>query len=232
MDNQTDVLGIAYKDYLEKGKNAQIIVQCSMAEDEKLPVSYFFRDITKMPEQEILALELCKGKVLDVGAGAGCHSLELQKKGFEVMAIDISELGIEVMKKRGVKDCYCKDIYSLTKVSFDTILFLMNGIGMAKTISGLKDLFMHVKSIMNKDAQVFIESSDISYLLPETGIDLNAEYFGEIEYTLKYKGISGTPFQWLYIDYSVLSMYAEECGFKCELLYASEEGNYLCRLVL
>ena len=227
-----DILGIAYLDYLERGKNEKITVKCSKAEDETLPVSYFFRDIKKMPEQEILALNLCKGKVLDVGAGAGCHSLELQKKGLDVFAIEISSIAVEVMKKRGVKNASCNDIFTFKKEKFDTILFLMNGIGMAKTISGLRDLFKHLFGMLNANGQILIESSDISYLLPESGIDLNAEYFGEIEYTLKYKGQIGEPFKWLYVDYSVLSMYAEENGFKCELLYASDEGNYLCKLVL
>ena len=225
-----DILGIAYMDYFLKKEDQIIYVNCNVAEVEELPVSYFFRDTTNMPKHEKMALKLCKGRILDAGAGAGCHTLVLQNKGFQVKAIDISKLGVEVMKKRGVVDCECKDIFSLRNEKFDTILLLMTGIGMVETLIGLDQFFMFISEILTKNGQLIVESSDISYTFEDKAIELKKEYYGEITYKLSYKSYEGKPFNWLYVDFYSLKGIAEKYSFDCNLIYESNDGNYLVQI--
>jgi len=219
-------------DYL-KGERGNIIrVDTNLTEGEELPVDYLFRSEEELPEWETLAMSLCKGKILDVGAGAGCHSLILQKRGFDVTAIDIAPVAVQCMKERGIH-AKLQDYYT-EEGKYDTLLFLMNGIGMALTMEGLENIFTRAKSLLNEGGQIILESSDIIYMFEEEDgsylIDLNGDYYGEMEYTLTYKGIQGEPFPWLYVGYELLSDKAEQAGFNLEFLYQGEEGNYLARL--
>ncbi|HSZ72427.1 MAG TPA: class I SAM-dependent methyltransferase [Cytophagaceae bacterium] len=229
---KTDIFGLAMLDYL-KGERGNIIrVDTNLTEGEELPVDYLFRSEEELPEWETLAMSLCKGKILDVGAGAGCHSLILQKRGFDVTAIDIAPVAVQCMKERGIH-AKLQDYYT-EEGKYDTLLFLMNGIGMALTMEGLENIFTRAKSLLNEGGQIILESSDIIYMFEEEDgsylIDLNGDYYGEMEYTLTYKGIQGEPFPWLYVGYELLSDKAEQAGFNLEFLYQGEEGNYLARL--
>ena len=227
-----DIFGLAMQDYL-KGERGNIIrVDTNLTEGEELPVDYLFRSEEQLPEWETQALSLCKGEILDVGAGAGCHSLILQNRGFDVTAIDIAPVAVKCMQERGIH-AKLQDFYT-EEGKYDTLLFLMNGIGMALTIEGLENVFAKAKSLLREGGQIILESSDIIYMFEEEDgsylIDLNGAYYGEMEYTLTYKGIQGEPFPWLYVGYDLLSDKAEQAGFNLEFLYQGEEGNYLARL--
>ncbi len=227
-----DIFGLAMQDYLKGERGNVIIVDTNLTEEEELPVDYLFRTEAELPEWETLALSLCKGKVLDVGSGAGCHSLILQQKGFDVKAIDIAPVAVECMKQQGI-NAELQDFYE-EKGKYDTLLFLMNGIGLALTIDGLSNVFEHAKTLLNPGGQILLESSDIIYMFEEEDgsfeIDLNGAYYGEMEYTLSYKKYQGEPFPWLYVDFQLMSDKAEEAGFQVEFLYQGEDFNYLARI--
>ncbi|MDO8951935.1 MAG: methyltransferase domain-containing protein, partial [Draconibacterium sp.] len=187
-----DPFGEAIQDYFEKGKAPNLIVNSNYTEGEKIAVSYFFRTEKEMPEIERAALRNCRGKILDVGAAAGCHAIVLQKKGFNVTALEKSEKASEVMKKLGIQKVVCGDIYNFSENKFDTILLLMNGAGIGETLAGLEKMLTHIKTLLTEKGQILIDSTDIKYLfLEEDGslwIDLaNEAYYGEMEYEVKYK---------------------------------------------
>jgi SAM-dependent methyltransferase len=233
MNKDLDIFGLAMQDYL-KGERGQIIhVDTNLTEDEELSVDYLFRTTEELPEWETLALSLCKGKILDVGAGAGCHSLILQQRGFDVKAIDIAPIAVACMQQQGIH-AELKNYYDETG-KYDTLLFLMNGIGLALTIEGLKTVFDHAKQLLNPGGQILLESSDIIYMFEEEDgsflIDINGAYYGEMEYTLRYKSHQGQPFPWLYVDFQLMSDQAAAAGFESEMLYQGEDFNYLARLV-
>ena len=239
MDNKTtnkekDPMGRAISDYFHTGKAAKLRVQSSMFYEDEIPVSTLFRTLEEMPVQEKKAIELCSGRVLDVGAGSGCHSIILKEKGLEVVAIDISELSVEVMKERGI-DARNINFFDGTFIEkFDTILFAMNGIGIVGKTTRLEDFFRSAKRLLAPGGKILLDSSDIKYIfMDEDGsmeIDLAAGYYGEIDYKMRYKNISGEPFDWLYIDFDTLSMYAEEHGFNCEKCIDGEHYDYLACL--
>ena len=144
-----DPIGNAVKDYMNGITDEAILVRTDIAEDEHLPAAYFLRNFDQMPSQEQEALKRAEGRVLDIGAGAGAHSLWLQEHGFEVDSIDISPFLCEAMRKRGIKNVLLKDIYDLKEQKYDTILLLMNGAGVAQTLSGLERLLTHLKDLLN-----------------------------------------------------------------------------------
>ena len=229
-----DPFGQAISDYYRKGKAKKILVNSNYTENEIIPVNYFFRTFSEMPLIEQKALKLCAGKVLDVGAAAGCHSLYLQEKSFEVFALEKSSLACNVLKLRGIKNILQTDIFTFTDDRFDTILLLMNGAGIGGTKSGLLILLHRLKNLLKEGGQVLIDSSDIKYLFQEDDgsfwLDLASEkYYGEMEYEVNYLNHS-TVFNWLFIDFLLLKKLAQKAGFICELVETGEHYDYLARL--
>jgi SAM-dependent methyltransferase len=232
-----DPIGRAVWDYLNGIKGESIVVKTDIAEDEELSPAYFFRAFEQMPGQEQEALRRCSGRVLDVGAGAGVHSLWLQEHGFEVDALEISPMSCETMLKRGIKNVFHKDILHHTDQKYDTILLLMNGAGIAQTLRGLEALLLHLKTLLNPGGKILADSSDLLYLFTdengETWIDIAADtYYGETEYQLSYKSIKGKPFPWLFVDPETFADYAINCGFTVKEKIAGPHFDYLVEIVL
>ena len=233
-NKEKDPMGRAISDYFHTGKAGKLRVLSSMFYEDEIPVPTLFRTYDEMPVQERKALELCRGRILDVGAGSGCHSKVLMERGLEVVAIDISELSIEVMKERGIDARNINFFDETFCEKFDTILFAMNGIGIVGKVENLENFFRSAKRLLAPGGQLLLDSSDIKYIfMNEDGsmdIDLAAGYYGEIDYKMRYKNIAGEPFDWLYIDFDTLSMYAEEHGFNCEKCIDGEHYDYLARI--
>lgn len=224
----------AFYEYLKGNNSAKVNVYCNKGDDEAILVSYFFRKYEEMPELEKRALSLCSGKILDIGAGSGSHSLYLQDKGCNITALDVRQGFVEVMKKRGLKNVIHSDIFDYKEQKFDTLIMLMNGIGFTQNFDGLSVFLKKAKNMLNKGGQLILDSSDLLYLYTESdgsiAINLNEDYYGEVEYIIEYKGNRGESFSWLYIDFDNLSLYAEQAGFSCEKIYEDDHSNYLARL--
>lgn len=227
-----DTVGKALLDYFNNNYSVNITVKSSISDDDEIPVPYLFRKETELPELEKRALKYCKGKVLDVGAGSGCHTIILNEKGFEVKAIDISEGAVEVMNKRGVNS-ECISFYEIDE-QFDTLLFLMNGLGISGTVEALPNFLNKAKSLLNEGGQILLDSSDIKYMFEaEDGavwMDLNSKYYGEVTYQMEYKDSVTDEFDWLFIDYEKLRTLAASVDLKTELLFEDEHHQYLARI--
>ena len=230
-----DVYGQAIIDYF-MGKKSKITTYSTVGGKDELPVAHLFRTYEKMPEIEKAALDITKGRVLDIGCGAGSHSLFLQEKDHLVKAIDISEGAIQVCKKRGLKNAEVMNLWDLKAEKFDTILSLMNGAGICGSLDMLPDFMAHLKSLLNPNGRVLIDSSDIIYMFEDEDgeVDLpeDGHYYGEVEFNLQYKKEKSGAFPWLYIDYDHLKHYAEESGFECKLIHEGEHYDYLAQLTL
>lgn len=231
-----DPMGAAIYDYHKTGKAGKLIVHSSMFEDDEIPVADLFRTYKEMPRLEQKALELAHGRILDVGAGSGCHSSALTQMGKEAYAIDISPLSVKVMQERGL-DASLTDFYDARFTErFDTILMLMNGTGIIGTMERLPEFFCRLKQLLKPGGSVIIDSSDLCYLFEEEDgsmmIDLAGDYYGQLDYQMEYKGMLGEPFDWLYLDFSTLNAAAEENGFKAGLLAEGDHYDYLARLTV
>lgn len=234
-----DLLGQALLDYQRGDTAAAITVHCSVADDEPLPAAYLFRSLLQMPALERQALDECRGRVLDLGAGAGCHALELQSRGLDVKAVDVSAGAVQVMSERGVRQVARHSLFdplAPNELPYDTLLMLMNGIGLVGTMEGLDKFLVHARSLLAPDGQILATSSDISYLYEEEdgsiAINLNGPYYGEVEYRFSYGGQEGAPFPWLFIDAALLTDAAEAAGYQVEMLDSDATGLYLVRLTV
>lgn len=237
IQKEFDPIGNAIINYFHNNDNTAITVKSSAVEDDELIPSYLFRKYEEMPLLEKKALKHCSGKILDIGAGAGCHSLYLQEKNKNVTALEISTLCCNIMKEQGVKNIINSDITSFKNEKFDTLLLLMNGIGVAGTLSGLENLLIHLKSLLNKNGKILLDSSDLIYLFEEEDgsflLDVNAtQYYGEIEYLMTYKNITSLPFSWLFADSVLLTDTAEKVGLKTKILEYGLHYDYLAELTI
>ena len=221
-------MGQAIWDYYHDNSPEDIQTETSISELDELPVEYLFRDFEGMNLLEQKALELAKGKVLDVGAGAGSHSLYLQnEKNLDVTALDISPKSIEVCKLRGVQKTVCENLLNYSsQEKFDTILLLMNGTGIFQTMDQIDVYLKKLSSLLNPDGKILIDGTDILYMYQNQEGNFSiplANYYGEVDYYLYYKGEKEIPFKWLYLDYLLLNDFAEKQNLKTDLIL--KEGD-------
>ena len=137
------------------------------------------------------------------------------------------------MKKRGVKKVLEQDFFTLDG-QFDTILMLMNSIGIVGILERLPKFFKQIDKILAPGGQVLCDSSDISYVFEtEDGIiELpdNMSYYGEHSFQMQYKDTIGEPFDWLYIDADTLKEKAVRNGYAVEVVAEGEHYDYLARI--
>lgn len=229
-----DPMGAAIYDFHKNGNADVLRVFSSQFEEDEIPVADLFREYDDMPELERIALDEASGEILDVGAGSGCHSVALMKMGKSAVAIDISPLSVEVMKERGV-DALQVNLYDESfDRKFDTVLMLMNGTGIIGNLDNMPVFFERMKQLLKPGGSILIDSSDLRYLFEEEDgslmIDLADDYYGQLDYQMQYKDVSGEPFDWLYVDFDTLAFYAEESGFDAVLLAEGEHYDYLAKL--
>lgn len=232
-----DPMGAAIADYFAKGRAAKLRVFSSQFDEDEIPAEQLFRTFDEMPILEQKALELAQGKILDCGAGSGCHALALQDMGKDVEAIDISPLSVDVMQKRGLRQAYQINLFDENYLKkFDTILMLMNGSGIIGKLENMGTFFAKMKQLLNPGGCIYMDSSDLRYLFEDEDgsflVDLAAGYYGEIDFRMQYKQVKGEPFDWLYVDFQTLAYYASENGFKAELVMEGEHYDYLACLKL
>jgi len=228
----SDILGDAILDYYQHKRGSKLWVHDEHGPNLEMPVKTYFRTEKEMPAMELKALALCKGSVLDIGAGAGSHALALQEKGLDVTAMDISAKAVIVMKARGVRHAIEQDIFSFKPTQkFDTLLLLMNGIGLSGTLAGLRRFLKQAQSLLLPDGQLIFDSSDVAYLYEDEPFPMN-HYYGEIKCCYEYKKHKSKWLTWLYIDQKMLYYEASGAGWKTEVLMEDNNNQYLARLTL
>ncbi len=229
-----DLMGKAIWDYYHNEDPKDLQTETSISELDELPVDYLFRIYEDMNDLEQKALDLAKGKVLDIGAGAGSHALHLQnERNLDVTALDISPKSVEVCKLRGVRKAVAENMLHYSGETFDTVLLLMNGTGIFQSLLVIDIYLKKLYSLLNQDGQILIDSTDILYMFDrdeDGGVYIPAEgYYGELDYIVHYKGESEDPIKWLYLDFNTLKNAAENNGFKVEKIL-QQEDSYLARL--
>lgn len=231
-----DIFGKALLDYQLGDYSEDIRTETNISEEDVLPTPYLFRNYSEMPLIEKRALDLSIGKILDVGCGAGSHTLYLEEKGKDVKAIDTSEGAIKVCKFRGVKKAFCKDILHIKDEKYDTILLLMNGTGIFQKLDMVGRHLKHLKSLLTTSGQIFIDSSDLRYMYPEGEeeesimIPSELNYYGELLYTIHYKEWTSDPFPMLYLDERIFKNLCKENRLKFEVVQRGENYDYLARI--
>lgn len=233
MKENKDPMGTAIADYWEHGVAGRLRVFSPDFDEDEIPVETLFRAWDEMPPLEQEALNRAEGRILDVGAGAGCHSIVLQDRGKDVAAVELSARSADVIRKQGVEKVVQQDFFTLTG-QWDTILMLMNGTGIVGTLERLPLLFDHLDQILAPGGQVLLDSSDLCYIYEdEDGIIELPEgegYYGELQYQMQYKNIKGEPFPWLYLDADTLREEAEKHGYGVDIIMTGEHYDYLAQI--
>ena len=238
LQKHKDIFGQAIKSYMaQPDKNLSITVNQKEFDLDTIPVWYLFRKYAQMPIIEQKAMDEAIGTVLDVGCGAGCHSKHLLSKGYSVKGIDISPLAIECLNSKIPSTFETSSILDYKAVEqYDTILLLMNGVGIAENIQGLQRLFEKLKTLLKPNGKILMDSSDLKYLYEEEDgsflLPFGPEYYGQTQYQLAFKDFSGDWFNWLFIDFVTLCYYAERVGLKCKKIIEGEHYDYLAELTL
>jgi len=231
-----DLFGKAILDFQTLNSPEDLITETTISEEDEMSVAYLFRSYNEMPQIEQSAIQLAKGKVLDVGCGAGSHSLSLQNdRNLDVTSIDISPNAIQACVLRGLKKAKVQDVMTLENEKFDTILLLMNGAGICGRLKNIPNFLLKLKSLLNPGGQILLDSSDIIYMFDEDEdgskwIPSQKEYYGEIVFNISYKGEKETPFDWMFIDYNTLQNAAFANGLECQLITEGEHYDYLAKL--
>ena len=231
-----DLFGKAILDFQTNNSPEDIVTETNISEADDMEVAYLFRSFDQMPKLEQEALQLSKGKILDIGCGAGSHSLHLQENNFDVTAIDISENAIKACQLRGLKNAKVQNLLDIEDEKFDTILLLMNGTGIFGTLNETSKYLQKLKSLLNPNGQILIDSSDIIYMFDEDDdgsylVPAN-QYYGELTFTISYKNETETAFPWLYLDYNTLQNVAHANGFDCKLVLEGKHFDYLAKLTI
>ena len=230
-----DLFGKALLDYQSGNYTEDLVTSTNISDEDSLPLPYLFRAYSKMPKLEQKALQLAKGNILDVGCGAGSHSLWLQDLGRTIKAIDISKGAIEVAKDRGVLNAEQKSLLEETE-TFDTILLLMNGTGIFQELMQVSKYLKYLKSLLKPGGQILIDSSDIKYMYEDedggTWVDLSGPYYGELDYYLSYKNEKEAPMKWLYLDFETLKTACLSVGLTCKKVMDGAHYDYLAQLEL
>ncbi len=231
-----DLFGKAILDFQTNNSPEDLITETTISEADDMSVAYLFRSYDEMPKLEQKALQLAKGKVLDVGCGAGSHSLTLQNdRNLDVISIDISANAIKACVLRGLKKAKVQDVMTLENEKFDTILLLMNGAGMCGRLKNIPNFLQKLKSLLNPRGQILLDSSDIIYMFDDDDdggkwIPSDNEYYGEIVFNISYKDEKEKPFDWMFIDYNTLQNAALANGLQCKLILEGEHYDYLAKL--
>ena len=229
MLQSSDVYGQALADYFYGRPTEAVWVHTSYGTREEIPIDWFFREPDDFPTLEQYALSLCRGTILDIGAGVGSHALALQQKGLEVMAIERSSLACQIIQERGVNQYLAASYEEYCGPAVDTMLLLMNGIGLVGSLSKLSGFLQWAETYIQPGGQLLFDSSDVSYLFvgktkPED------YYYGEVQFQYEYREEYGEWFSWLYVDFDTLCQTGRQSGWEVQRIYEDETQQYLARL--
>lgn len=228
-----DIIGTALLDYYNGNYSEDILTETNISEEDELPLSYLFRSYGDMPKIEQKALDLARGRVLDIGCGAGIHALYLQDKGLDVKAIDTSAGAIEVCTLQGIKEAENINVLTLKEEKFDTLLLLMNGTGIFRNLEEMPTYLRHLKSLLRPDGQILIDSSDLKYMYDSDEEIENIDgYYGELEFVMRYKGMESLPFDWLYLDEHTFEAICDDHGLNFEVVSRGDNFDYLAKITI
>lgn len=224
------MLGQAWFDYWQRDRAFPLHLHTSYCSaTEEMPVGYFFRDANSFPLIEQYALSICRGHVLDVGAGVGAHAVFLQENQVSVTTLEVSPTGARIQRERGIQKVVLADYRTYTGGGYDTVLLLMNGIGVVGTLSELPGFLRQADQWLQPDGQLIVDSSDIAYLYEDEPLP-TGYYYGEVRYQYEYRGQRGAWFPWLYVDFETLDQVAHSSGWSAQLVFQDENGHYLARM--
>jgi len=224
----TDLFGKALLDFLD-GEDAVASIERDDGFTESERISSYFRRYAEFEECEKKALEHAKGRVLDIGVGAGRVALHLQDRGLDVVGLDISEGALEVCRRRGVRSVMnmsaCE--LSLDKASFDTAVAFCNNFGLCGAPDRVLAMLKALRRVLSRDGVFLAGSVDpLNTTRPEhlryhKDNVARGRLPGHVTIRQRYAGQVGEWFDLLLARPSDMSSLCEKSGWRIEKLYMS-----------
>ena len=228
-DEPWEPLDAALAAHRDGRRDATLVMRTDLAGDEAVPVALFFRPVEEMPPVERRALAEARGRILDLGAGAGAHARPLSAAGNAVTALEILPEALAELVAGGVADVRAGGLEALRDDErFDTVLVLMNGLGLPGTVAALDDFLIALAAHLAPGGRILADSTDPSAWDPPD----DGRYVGEIHMQLEFEGRSGPPFPFLFVDPDTLAGACARAGLGCEVLELEEDGRYLAAMTL
>lgn len=195
----------------------------------------YFSDYEDWSEIEQQAVDQTKGRVVDIGCGAGRHSLYLQEKGFDITAIDNSAGAIEVCKLRGLEKVFVYSIDEIDKFepnSFDTILMLGNNFGLFGDPENAKILLKKMHKITPPNAQIIAQTlnpymtDDKAHLKYQKQNKKLGRMAGQIRLRVRYFQYIGEWFDYLFVSPEEMTGIIENSDWQIRELTHPENSTY------
>lgn len=208
-------------------EDAALTVRTDVGDPEGMRVAEFYRSEADMGSVERAALGAARGRVLDLGAGAGAFALPLAKRGLDVTALEILPTARRVLQRRGIADVRAGGLEALVEGErFDTVLVMMNGVGLCGTVGALPVFLAALASVLSPGGQILVDSTDPG----DWESFADGRYPGEVHMQLSFDGDAGPPFPFLFVDHDLLAQAALLSGLECVVLARDPEGRYLARV--
>jgi SAM-dependent methyltransferase len=213
----------ALRAYRGGDTSVALLMRTDVGGTEEVPVSLFFRTPEEMGPVEAAALQLARGRVLDLGSGPGAHAVPLVRRGLAVTAVEILPEARAALRDAGVAEVR-PDVDALEPDDrFDTVLALMNGLGLCASLEELGPFLSRLGALLTTGGHVLADSTDPrAWDDPEDG-----RYPGEVHMQLGFGGLWGEPFPFLFVDADTLRTVAATHGLAVTVVAREDDGRYL-----
>ena len=221
--------------YYQQTPTVEIIERDDDYIDTGSDAGYYFTEYDAWDELERQAVDKARGKILDIGCGAGRHALYLQNKGFDVTGIDNSPGAVKVCRLRGLKRALVRPIQEIDKFkadSFDTILMLGNNFGLFGDAENARTILEKMSRITASKAQI-IAGTRNPYL---TDKKEHLEYLrfnrrrgrlaGQIRFRIRYGKTVGEWFDYLFVAPDEMQKILEKTDWQVREYLMPEDANY------
>ena len=198
------------------------------------PSLYYFRDFPEWPWTNRTAMTYVRGRVLDVGCGAGRVGLYLQARGFDVVSIDKSPGAVTVSKERGlhnVEECSLETVDRLAPARFDTVTLMCNCFGLLQNLPIAKAVLEKLAVLTSQNALIIAETNDphaTSYPEHTSYLQLNKDRGrmpGQASIRLRYRAMMGEWFDDLSVSRSEMSSVLEGTAWRVRKIIDGQNGS-------
>ncbi len=237
----SDAMGNELMDSFKKKDEVFEIVERDDGFIDAAPVKdRYFSNYKDWSAIEKRGIGYARGKILDVGCGAGRHALYLQKKGLDVTGIDTSPLAIQVCKTRGLRKARLlsiNDVEKFGKSSFDSAIMLGHNFGLFQNRKKFKTLLKKFRKILSPKGVIIAETSDPYKTKNSVHVSYHAwnlkrgRMGGQLKLRLRYKKMISPWFDYLFVSQKELRDLLHGTGWKIQKIFGSKEANYIAILV-
>ena len=233
-----DAFGQALYDHFRGHETSEVIERDDGRLDVGAPTAVYFGEFKRWPELLRRAVALARGRILDIGCGAGRVALHLQQKGLDVVGVDISTLAIKVCRLRGLRKARALSIADVTRKLgvFDTLLLLGNNFGLCGSCRQTQLLLRRFYGMTTARAQIIAQTFD-----PYVGASAHDRAYqrrnerrgrlgGQIRMRVRYR-MAATPwFDYLFVSKAELARIVSDTGWRIARCIDGERSRYVAVL--